>query len=183
MSIERLPQLLPPPTNPTGSGNHGDWEAVEAGLTPLPRDYKEFVDTYGLGRIDGFVLIYSPFAQSPSANLLARGRQDLAALTELRNKYGKSEVPYALFPEQGGLLPFGTDDNGDGLYWLTEGDPDEWAVVVNEGRAPEYERFDMPMTGFLALILSKTIKCGIFPADFPDPRPAFSPLEDCEDRA
>ena len=37
-----------------------------------------------------------------------------------------------------GLLPWGYTDNCDELYWLTDGEPDGWKIVVHESRAPEY---------------------------------------------
>jgi hypothetical protein len=100
---------------------------------------------------------------------------DLAALRELKGMPGIRHVPYPLFPEPGGLLPFGIDDNGDGLYWLTTGEPDQWSIVVNESRAPEYEQFDMSVTEFLQEVLSRKTICEIFPSDFPLEEPDFQP--------
>ncbi len=47
--LATLIRLLPPPAAP--DDNHGDWQAVEAELgTPLPDDYKAFIELFGTGR-------------------------------------------------------------------------------------------------------------------------------------
>jgi hypothetical protein len=176
LSIDLLQRILPRPVSPSPAASRPDWQAIEKQLCPLPESYKEFIDHYGLGRIDRFLIVYSPTATDKYLNLSARGQIDLDALRELRSKHGAREVPYALYPEPNGLLPFGIDENGDGLYWLTEGPPDQWPIVVNEGRAPEYVRFDATLTEFLAGILSRTLHCEIFPDDFPSDAPTFTPL-------
>lgn len=176
MSMEELRSIMPPPAHPNLGSTALDWAAVEQQLCPLPASYKEFVETYGLGKIDDFLIVYSPTAADRYLNLLTRGAIDLDALRELKSKHGDREVPYPLFPEPGGLLPFAIDENGDGLYWITEGAPDSWPVVVNEGRAPEYERFNVDLTGFLAGILSRSIRCNVFPNDFPGDSPRFTAL-------
>jgi hypothetical protein len=39
------------------------------------------------------------------------------------------EIPYPVFPEPGGLLPFGTLGDVDNLNWLAVGEPDRWPFV------------------------------------------------------
>ena len=43
-------------------------------------------------------------------------------------------VPYPIYPDQPGLLPWGNDENGNDYYWLTEGAPDTWRVLSDEVR-------------------------------------------------
>jgi hypothetical protein len=176
MSLAALRRIMPPPASPSLGDKLPDWLAIEKQLCPLPAEYKAFIETYGLGKIDDFLILYSPHATDRYLNLLTRGPIDLDALRELKTKHGDREVPYPLFPDPNGLLPFGIDENGDGLYWLMEGTPDQWPVVVNEGRAPEYQTFNVPLTDFLTGILTKTLRCRIFPNDFPSPEPRFTPL-------
>ncbi len=40
------------------------------------------------------------------------------------------DFPYPLYPEPHGLLEWANTGDGDGLYWLTLGEPDSWPVVV-----------------------------------------------------
>ena len=42
---------------------------------------------------------------------------------------------YDSYPASGGLLPWAYTENGDELYWLTNGHPDEWGIVVYESRS------------------------------------------------
>ena len=46
-----------------------------------------------------------------------------------------------------GLIQFGHDSNGNQLYWLTEGKPNQWPIVVHDCRQG-YETFQGPMTRF-----------------------------------
>src|SRR5262249_35774093 len=71
---------------------------------------------------------------------------------QMRRKY-----PYGVFPDQPGLLPWGGDENGHLLHWLTEGAPKEWPVII-ESHEGELERFDMSMTTFLAKALTNQIR-------------------------
>ncbi|MCI0662085.1 MAG: SMI1/KNR4 family protein, partial [Acidobacteria bacterium] len=66
-----------------------------------------------------------------------------------------------------GLLPFAMTDNGDVLHWDTLGMPEDWTVIVNEARAPEYDEFESNFTDFLYGILTETVMCSIFPSGFP----------------
>jgi SUKH superfamily protein len=152
-----------------------EWELIESTIgTVLPADYKQFIDTYGSGAIGRFVSIFNPFSKNQHVNLLDAIRTKLDALRELQGEF-ESERRYPLFPEAGGLLPFGGTDNGDVFFWKTSGEPDQWPVVINESRAPEYEEFAIDMTGFLAGILMRTITSAILPRAFPSQTPRFSP--------
>lgn len=171
----RLIDVLPCPTSPMEVTASDTWTDVEVSLRQnLPSDFKEFVRSYGTGCIDNFLWVFNPFSANPHLNLLHQLEPRLNAEREIRDKFPHL-VPFALFPERGGLLPFGASDNGDVLFWLTEGVPDQWAVVVCESRGDEYSRFNCTMTEFLAGILNRTLKCEVFPNDFPSLRPQFEP--------
>src|SRR5579872_4645439 len=55
--------------------------------------------------------------------------------------------------------------------WLTKDTLDEWRVVVNESRAPEYEELNLSMSDCLSQILLRSIRCWIFPDHFLPSRP------------
>ena len=46
----------------------------------------------------------------------------LAAYRQTRARFPE-RLPLPPFPEQGGVLPLGRTDNGDELYWVTQGPP------------------------------------------------------------
>lgn len=59
------------------------------------------------------------------------------------------ETDYELFPTRPGLLPFTMDEDGGILAWYMDGDSDEWPIMAKH-KDGEWQRFDMPITTFLA---------------------------------
>lgn len=55
-------------------------------------------------------------------------------------------------------FPFAQTDNGDFLFWETAGESNKWRIIVNEGRGPEWEIFDISMTEFIAGILTRQVE-------------------------
>jgi hypothetical protein len=164
MTIEKLQNLLGHRSRKLDR----PWEEVERNLgTALPADFREFIDRYGAGRLADFVWIFSPFAQEPNVNLLDQSSRQLAALRELTERFGEL-LPYPLYPEEGGLLPFGGTDNGDVLFWRTHGAPDQWTVVVNSSRSAQCELYECSMSEFLFGLVSKRIRSSLLPVDFLD---------------
>lgn len=127
------------------------------------------------GSIDDFIWIYIHLIENRNLELLQRIPMHERTLRDLKEDHNYW-LPFNVKAEPGGLLPFGVTDNGDGLYWLMEGDADEWKTVVIEGRAAKWELFIENMAKFLAGLLTKTIRCTIFPEGFPSDRPRFAPL-------
>lgn len=128
MTIKRLIQALPPPSEPLEPFTD-PWEPVETYLgTRLPQDYKDFARLYGRGRVAG--LLYVNLPGSPDQGGSLEGELDLAR--EMVN-YGVP-VPYPAWPDTGGL-------------------PDDWKVVFWDRGASEnecFEEFDCGMAEFLA---------------------------------
>jgi hypothetical protein len=123
----------------------GPWEPVEAYLgTKLPQDYKDLVRLYGRGRFLEFLYVNLP--GSPERRGSLEGELGLAR--EMIN-YGMP-VPYAAWPEPGGLLNFGLTDFNDRLFWLRRGDPSDWRIVVWDRAFQKLETFDCGLTDFLA---------------------------------
>ena len=51
--------------------------------------------------------------------------------------------------EPDALIPWGLDESGNTVWWLTTGEPDQWPVVANEARGDEWQRFDGGAVAFL----------------------------------
>jgi hypothetical protein len=178
--LERLRRLLPPPANPVEAGRPEGWAEVEAALgTGLPTDFKAFTELYGSGTIDDFLYLFNPFTQGQDGNLLAEKNRVLAAYRQTRARFPE-RLPLPPFPEQGGVLPLGRTDNGDELYWVTQGPPDQWPVMLLEARAALQELQPMPVTGFLGALAANQLTSRVLPEDllrrsshrftpFPDP--------------
>jgi hypothetical protein len=140
-----------------------DWPKVEGAIgVALPEDYKEFIASYGTGKICDFLRVYNPAAADKGANLIWRFGVDLDALRTLRGQFPQY-VTFDAFPARGGLIPWGITDNGDGLYWQSG---PKWSVVTADSGYSEFERYSGTMTQFLSAVLSRQYRCGVFPDDF-----------------
>ncbi|WP_170161229.1 SMI1/KNR4 family protein [Methylocaldum marinum] len=167
-------RILLPPQSPVDVPSNDDWRLVEQKFGGVPADFRWFVDCYGSGRIDNFLFTFNPASRNPHLNLFTQVDLQLDALRELRS--GRTEVvPYSLFPEPHGLLPFALTDNGDVLYWITEGSPNQWRVAINDSREPEWEEYSWTLSELLVRLLTKKARSSIFPKDFPSERPSFEP--------
>lgn len=172
MYIDDIVKIMPPAKNPLDVPGRGEWVAIESKLgTGLPDDYKEFIQAYGTGRIGNFLYVFTPFSNNENLNLLDQLRLQSDVLGELKS-YGEN-IPYKIFPETEGILPFAITDNGDVLFWRTVGEPNEWTVLVNEARSPDWENYDMSMSKFFSEIISHRLDCKIFPKSFPGASPSF----------
>lgn len=176
-ALENLVRIMRPPERPLAPS--GDWQAVAAAVgSALPSDYKAYIARFGTGRVSGFLWVYNPFEENRNLNLLSRFPVVLAGDREIRESF-PDDVPEPLFPEQGGLLPWGGTDDGDRLYWRTRGHPDSWPVVVWESRGPKYESYAFSMTGFLLAWLNNEITVPVFPPE--DWQPVFEQNPSYED--
>jgi hypothetical protein len=166
-ALDRLLALAPPPR---GDRPAHDWAQIEDAIGfRLPKDYKALTDRYGLGQFDDFLYVYEADAPIKDFDLLARRDEDLEALRELGPE---PETPADPEVGVGGLLPWGTTDNGDVCYWhLKSEDPSTWTVLVNEGRAPEWHQYEGSMTEFLVDVLTGVERVEVFPEDFPPEPP------------
>ena len=56
-------------------------------------------------------------------------------------------IPYALFPEEEGIIPFGMTDNGDVLFWGAGSTSRN--IIINEARSDEWENFYISFVDFI----------------------------------
>ena len=100
----------------------------------------------------------------------------LAAYRQTRARF-PGRLPWPPFPEPGGVLPLGRTDNGDELYWVTQGQPDQWPVALVEARAALQEVHPMSVTGLLAALAANQLTSRVLP-ERPAalPQPPFHPL-------
>lgn len=162
MSISELVAVVTPPSGlskPAGEA----WKAVESKLqVRLPPDLKELVSTYGSGKFldrgKHWIKIYNPC----SAQYLDEISTHHTNLEAFKEGEGDEYVPYGVYPTQPGLFAVGSDANGNEIYWLTEGLMDKWPIVIRTASS-EYERFDGPLTTFLAKAFRREIKAEAWP--------------------
>jgi hypothetical protein len=161
--------IVAPPDEPYRIGNGKLWDQVARKLgLELPSDYREFVEAYGSGSLAGFIQVYNPYSESPYS-LLERIEKVCQVYRSLKSSEGDRQVPFPIHPDRPGLLPWAQNDVGNYMFWLTEGAPEKWPVVLSQGRSDKWERFDMGMLTFLIKALTHGLKSKIWPDDFPDP--------------
>ena len=163
MAIDELVAIVPPPHKPLESGSPEKWLRSEEQLeVTLPQDYREFSTTYGTGRFcSGFIEVFNPFSDCYIEIIHAQCRL-LNAIRE-----GGMEVPYGIFPSRPGLLPWGRDENGHMMCWLTKGKAEKWPVILRR-HENVYEMWKMPMTTFLAKAFRNEIDSIIWDAFRPE---------------
>jgi len=167
MTLESLSKLITPPISPVDSGTSKDWEEIEklSGIN-LPDDYKQFITTFGTGQFGNFLLPFNPFSSNQHLNLLKQVEMRLDSMRKMIEIYGTDDYPYPLYPDADGLLPWGSTDNGDQLFWLTTGNPNNWSVVVHAPRDGVFEHYAESMTSFLEKLIRRDVVSQIFPKDF-----------------
>lgn len=150
-SVERLRGIMPPP--PEG-GDVIDWDGVEtrSGVR-LPGDYRDFVGVYGGGIIDDILEIHTPDVPGslmtgvPDAPVATRVERDLGWLSRV-----------APGTDPGRLLRFGSTDDGDELLWVrSDGEPENWRVLLWLRHPPTdnaWTLFDGGMARFLLALVS-----------------------------
>jgi hypothetical protein len=110
----------------------GNWLAVQQALgTLLPTDYTEIIGEGIACVFGGELTILSPFDPNPNCNLFRAGAENIWAVAYFR-RAGWPEHTVPLYPEPGGLLSWGRDNNGAQYFWDTaSGDPETWTMVVD----------------------------------------------------
>jgi hypothetical protein len=175
MTIENLVRVVAPPSDPF-EAFRGPWEPIEAALgTVLPRDYKDFVRLYGEGSFVEIIGVLLPRCWSPYVRLVPQVQAICDTFKD------DEDLPYPMWPEPGGLLPFGTTDFGDFLFWATRGPPDDWRVVVWGRGLGQFEAYDCDLTGFLAAVALGKIVPENFPDDLAECEELFRPYNPWRD--
>jgi hypothetical protein len=136
--LDALARLVPPPDDPPPPPDWGQ---------ELPSDYRALVERYGPGTLAGLVIL-TPGHANRYADLDRQTGELRGILKTLRER--GIEPRY----EPDALLPWGVDESGNVVWWLTTGDPDRWPVVANEARGDEWQRFDGGAVAFLLALLS-----------------------------
>lgn len=176
MRLDELLKVLRAPIHPVETRGPREWVEIEAKLgTGLPEDYKVFMDLFGTGTINEFLVIFNPFSSNRFVNLIDRAFLDFEGLAESRTRWPELFV-YDRFPSPAGLLPAGTTHNGEMIYWKTLGHPNEWPLVIFEGRGPKCASYSLRLTEFLGRLLDHSLQCEVLPPDFPTWPVVFAPI-------
>lgn len=171
MTIETLIKIAPPPAAPF-EAFVGPWQPIETAVgTALPQDFKDFARLYGSGGFMDFIWIMVPWSSD-------RGVAYARSVGEACRTFNRISLPYPVWPDAGGVFPAGVTSNGDQIFWLPQGDPEAWRIVVwdrGEGEGEDVETFDVDLTDFLAGLATGQISPKAFPEDFFPFEPIFEP--------
>lgn len=156
MAVEELLEVVVPPKHPVDGGNVTRWREVERQLgTRLPLDLFDFATRYGSGRFaQPFDLeVLNPFAVGYPTRIhglcgLIRSQRWLP---------DRPGIPYGVFPDQPGWLPWGFSD-GDFFCWVTEGEPTAWPLLLISDHGRSFQQLQLPMTSFLARLFTKQLQ-------------------------
>jgi hypothetical protein len=158
MAIEELLALIPPPPRLSEAAETTSWPEIEQLVgTKLPSDDRAFGLRYGIGRFEDGT--YNGWVINPLAAGYPGRLVEELNLWHVRHDAAPWEFPAAIFPSNPGLLPWGRDEDGGMMGWLFEGsDPDRWSVVTKGHGDESFDRFDLPLTSFLARSLSHQLR-------------------------
>lgn len=151
-TLRDLAIVFPPPANPVRTGAANEWADIEQRLGLVyPPDFKVFIAMYGATHFDNALYILSPIGFTHPDKEWAEWYDVIDAILDgyrARHKDELAQFPYPAYPYPGGLFPWGQGMDTEALFWLTEGPPDRWPVVLSDA----YEgviRYDMTMTDVL----------------------------------
>ncbi|MFC0036842.1 hypothetical protein [Actinomadura rayongensis] len=163
-----------------------DWQEVVQVLgTDLPSDYKELADKYPLLFINEWIPVTHPATPEPPRNPYNLTSLQEGAITQSRfvldiepealeiydprarqtsrRDLPERKMPFAAYPEPGGLMYWGLAENNTMCCWHTEGHPDDWTIVTVYGRIAWQDLGGI--TSFLADLVTGRVRCPLFPDD------------------
>src|SRR5262245_15223 len=152
MSIKELTAVMKPPERPADNGSPEGWQHVQRELgLELPPDLREFGLTYGSGKLVNLgVVVLNPLAPGYVKSV----RWTLEGLRTARANEAFSED---VFPHKPGLFPWGWDENGADLCWLTDDLPAHWCIALRSHGESKFVKFHMTLTAFLARLLGRKL--------------------------
>jgi hypothetical protein len=135
-TLAAIMALAPPPPPPERYGLPVDWErfAMENGFLP-PSDFRAVLEAYGAGGFEsglGGLYIEQPLHRDRS--FLEGNRWIRDALRGFQVKAPAMFPPWPIYPDEGGFLPFASDETSWTVGWLTRGEPDAWTAAIDGGR-------------------------------------------------
>jgi len=155
MPLSHLLSLVHPPDVPINSGSPTLRQELESKINLiLPEDIYDFAARYGSGMFSDTLAILNPF----SASYLEVITEVSDCYRDLKKSEGNSTISYDIYPANPGLLVCGTEVNGGLIFWLTEGDPSSWPLILMTVDF-QFERRDVSLTKFLGQVFGGQTGC------------------------
>jgi hypothetical protein len=148
-ALDRLVELVAPPSMP----RKPDYSIQSRDRwLELPADYQALLETYGSGAFRqslAEITIHSFANPNPYFDIVAGTREMADLLGEIYPDLRNDWLPYGFWPDDAaGLVQWGSAEI-ERLFWLIDGGPDEWPVVVMRDTEQVFERLDLTVTEFL----------------------------------
>jgi hypothetical protein len=168
MSLARLCELIPPPSDPSHVPSAEDWERVQAELgTRLPHELFQFATVYGEGTFRGTEATAFGVCSPRYPSFVEMVRFQCERYRECRGDHKDKYHPYDTFPDEGGLFPFGGDETDVWLCWSAKGDPNRWPIVVRWTCGLEGMRtLELSLIDFLVNVLERKLDLPCWPKPF-----------------
>ena len=137
----------------SAAGSRLGWPALESAVgTRFPTEFRELVESLPPGQFQVPLSILHPGAyESPQAYAEEVG--GYARL--LRDDADLTGFPYPIYPDPGGVVPWGVVGFDHTLCWLRDGDdPDRWPVVVCDRHLSSWDVYRLGTAEFLTAVLT-----------------------------
>lgn len=133
------------------------WEIVEDRLgCPVPTDFKRLMTAFPSGIVDSYIEFVNPVEGASEFSRFFAGLGE--TLEYLMPWYRKGAVPYAVYPEQAGLIPWGQGGDGQTFFWLPiASSADEWRIVFCDDSFSVWEEYQGTVSAFLLDFVSGRI--------------------------
>jgi hypothetical protein len=162
MAIDALLDLINIRGLPTETPSAEEWSSFENRGLNLPKDFKAFLSTFGTGVLADFFYVWNPFSNVAGMNWHEEKERTIRSLRVLIAKFPDDYGEWKFYPEAGGLIPFGKTGNGDILFWLAGGAPDQWRIAISNGE-PSLAKSSDTLSTFLANALTQPQYCAQLP--------------------
>ncbi|MBG6136252.1 hypothetical protein [Longispora fulva] len=135
-----------------------DWgEIEEAAGHPFPLDFKRFCMEFPPVAFQDALFIRHPESDFGVEDEWENVSRSVASFLELT-----PDFPFSIYPEPGRtLIPWGNYEEQIYFWWLAEGEPDDWSVVVTDGTGSQWEAFPGTMTDCLLELLQGSQRLAI----------------------
>jgi hypothetical protein len=177
--MDRVARLAALVGVPDRKRNDVDWPAVESSIgLGLPAEYKRLVETFPDGVFQGLVRVNRPGDHhEPVTQFLGFYAYQLEDMRQFQA--GGGAIPYPIFPEPGGLLPWATGPRAEPFFWLTQGeDPDAWPVVAASFDLTGWQAFPGTTCEVLLDVVQGRLDASIFGVDLAAGAPSFTTIDD-----
>jgi hypothetical protein len=147
--VQKLLNLIPPPVpSQTKIADQSFSEIEKQYKIVFPNDYKEILLIYGSGTFCDTLYLASPLGENSLFD--SHFKRTEFYHTMLKGFPVQEDKPrYPIFPEPGGLLEIGGDDNANVLMWKIDNTHNIWPLYFFDDYMLNETVYDIPISEFL----------------------------------